>query len=121
MATKHTDHWEALFDSTYFRWFDLAGSPALVRVTGVKRLVEVTMRGGAKKKVSVLHFEQVQGQIVDVKPLVLNRTNAETLSEVLGEYVPAWIGKEVVLIQEQTKLKGKPVPCVRIRAKKEGS
>ena len=120
MTERHKDHWEALFDSTYFRWFDLSGSPALVSIRKVERLVEVTMRGGAKKKVSIIHFSQVNGKIENVKPLVLNRTNAETIAAIHGDYVPAWTGKELVLFQDQTKLKGKPVPCVRIRARKEG-
>lgn len=119
MAERHKDHWEALFDSTYMRWFNLCGSPALVRITKVERLVKMVMRGGVEKRASVLHFEQVQGKIDTVKPLVLNRTNTETIKAIHGDLVPGWYGKEIVLVPAETQLGRDTVDCIRVRAKKE--
>jgi len=111
------DHFEALFNSTYQRWFDLDG-PALVRITKVQRDVELTLPGGAKKKSPVLSYELVQGTLSEVKPLVLNKTNGNLIAKILGEKPSQWIGKEIVLFQDTTNLRGEPTKCIRVRAKK---
>ncbi len=111
------DHYEQLFDSTYLRWFDLNGSPALVRIEKVERL-ELTLRGGAKKKAPVATLALVKGEIEHMKPLVLNRTNAEAIAALHGNRPAEWTGKEIVLFQTTTKLKGVEVNCIRIRGRK---
>lgn len=113
------DHWETLFDHTYLRWFDLHGQPALVEIVSVDKNVELTLRGGAKKKAPVLQYKQLSGKIEHTKPLVLNRTNSNLIAGIHGTKPSGWIGKQVVLFQDTDKLKGETVPCIRIRAKKE--
>lgn len=113
------DHYEALFDSTYQRWFHLQGKPALVEITGIEREVELTLRGGAKKKGSVITYKVIQGELKDVKPLVLNRTNADTIAKIHGLKPSQWKGKQIVLEQQETNLKGEKVNCIRIRAAKK--
>lgn len=106
------DHWEAMFDSTYLRWFDLDGKEHTVTIESVKQ-EELTLRGGAKKKAPVVRFCKAK------KPLVLNKTNAEKISDLLGTNVTKeWIGKAITLYQTTTNLGGKTTPCIRVKAAK---
>ena len=111
------DYWEKLFDKTYLRWFHLNGKPALVRITKIERK-ELTLRGGAKKKSGIIHLEQVNGSIEEIKPLVLNVTNGESIAEIHGTKPVDWVGREIVLFETTRNLKGKPVPCIAVRAKR---
>lgn len=114
---NHLDDFERLFDQNFLRWFHLNGKPALLEIVGIKR-EELTLRGGAKKKSPVIAVNQIHGAIDLVKPLVMNRTNMEELSSFLGRKPSDWIGKQFVVFQDETKLKGVTVPCIRIRAPK---
>ena len=118
--TDHRDHWEALFDSTYLRWFNLCGEPALVEITSVKR-EELTLRGGVKKVAPVIGLKQVQGKIDHLKPLVLNKTNAETIAGFCGSAVKEWKGRQIVLFPTICQLQGKDKDCIRIRKPKQTS
>ena len=113
----HQDDFERLFDQNFLRWFHLNGKPALLEIIGIERK-ELTLRGGAKKKSPVIALKQIQGAIESIKPLVMNRTNMEELSTFLGRKPSDWIGKQFVVFQDETKLKGATVPCIRIRAPK---
>ena len=113
-AFDHRDDFERLFDQNFLRWFHLQGKPALLEITKVTR-EELTLRGGAKKKSPVIAVKQIQGGIESVKPLVMNRTNMEELASFLGRRPSEWVGKQFVVFQDETKLKGQSVPCIRIR------
>ena len=114
----HSDDFEALFDRTYLRWFDLNGEPALVEISDVERK-ELTVRGGSKKRAPVATLSLVSGKITNLKPLVLNVTNAETIATFLGRRPSAWIGNRIVLFVTETQLKGRTVPCIRVRQPKQ--
>lgn len=118
MTEDPNDHYAAYFDHTYLRWFDLQGYPALVKITKAERKVEMTLPGGAKCRKPVITLEMLQGKIVDVKPLVLNATNAAAIAAIHGNSVSGWIGKEIVLFQTERLLRGKPVEAIGVRAKK---
>ena len=47
--------------------------------------------------------------------LALNRTNSNTLAEVLGDETDGWRGAAVVLVPETTDLRGRRVQCIRLR------
>lgn len=54
------------------------------------------------------------------KGLVLNKINADTISQIVGsDDSDAWIGKQIVLFQTETDYAGKRVPCIRVRAPKK--
>lgn len=124
LTPKQIDHWETLFDSTYLRWYHLRGNPALVRITSIERAVEMTLPGGVKAKKPVMYFEQVNGCIEEVKPLVLNKTNGNLLAELIGTVPSKWAGQDVVLYQASTKMFDKDLRkmvdkfCIRVRGKK---
>lgn len=112
------DDSDALFDSRFLRWYHLNGSPALVEITDVERGVEMTLPGGKSAKKPVLSLRQIDGQIEEIKPLVLNVTNRDAIKEFLGRRPSQWIGERIVLMQAETKLRGKETPCIRIRQPK---
>lgn len=104
------DHYEALFDSKYLRWMDIVEhGDVLVTISKIERNVELTLRGGVKKKSPLLHFKGAS------KPLVLIKTNSESIAEIYGNKPSNWIGKQVVLYVTTTDLKGKTVNCIRIK------
>lgn len=111
----YQDDFERLFDQNFLRWFHLQGEPALVEIVKIDRQ-ELTLRGGAKKKSPVLTLKQVRGKIESIKPLVMNRTNMDEVATFLGRKPSEWVGKQMVLFQDATKLKGHTVPCIRVRA-----
>ncbi len=103
------DHYEALFDSTYLRWFDLNGKDVTVTIESVKQ-EELTLRGGKKKKAPVVRF------VGKKKPLVLNRTNADKMAELAGtNQVSKWAGVAVTLYQTTTNLGGQTTECIRVK------
>ena len=119
MEFDYKDSADALFDAKYLRWFHLCGKPSLVKIVAVEKGVEMTLPGGREAKKPVVTLEQVSGDIVDMKPLVLNRTNADAIKDIGGDRPSKWIGMEIVLTPTSTKMKGEVVGCIRIRPKKE--
>lgn len=126
------DHWQALFDHKFLRWFDLKNEPALCEIVNVQARVELTMPGGAKSRKPVIHLRLVQGKVENakdengemlktLKPLVLNTTNGSTIASIHGPQPSQWIGKQIVLFETTTRLwnsqtrKMEEVPCIRIR------
>lgn len=104
------DHYEALFDSTYLRWMDIIDhGDVLVTITKIEPNVELTLRGGAKKKAPLLHFKGAK------KPLVMNRTNGDSIAKIHGKKPSNWIGKQIVLYVTTTNCKGETVNCIRIK------
>ena len=120
MMPEPIDHFEALFNGKYTRWFDLNGSPALVEIIGIESNVEMTLPGGAKSKRPLMKFKQIQGGIEkdNVKPLVLNKTNGNEIAKIHGPKPSQWVGKQVVLFQTTTKVGREEKNCIRIRASK---
>lgn len=108
------DHYEAMFDSQYLRWFDLADKrETTVKITKVEPK-ELTVRGGAKKTAPVITMEGKK------KQFVCNVTNADAIAELYGPKPSEWVGKSITLFVTTTKLSGKEVQCLRVRAPKNG-
>jgi len=124
MEFDATDHYEALFNRNYLRWFHLQGQPSLCEITKVEKDVELTLKGGAKTKKPVVHLKQVKGHVEEVKPLVLNVTNGNAIAQILGARPSKWTGGKIVLYPDTTKMfdadekKMVEVGCIRIRAPK---
>jgi hypothetical protein len=118
------DHADALFDSTYLRWFHLDG-PALCKIVKVERKVPMTLPGGVETKKPVIYFEQVGGKKAELKPLVLNVTNKNAIKHIHGPRPSDWAGKLVVLFQSEVEMYDRDLKkkvtreCIRIRAQKE--
>lgn len=92
------------FPSAFLRAGDLGGKTFKMVMKGV------TMEdiGGDHK--AVLEFERTD------KKVVLNKTNANAISDAYGTDTDNWAGKEVEVFPATTMFKGQNVPCVRLRA-----
>ncbi|MDP1561167.1 MAG: hypothetical protein Q8M16_07200 [Pirellulaceae bacterium] len=111
------DHFEALLDSPYLRWFDLQGRPALVEIK-IIRQEEICVSGGAKKRCPILTFKQLQGRIETIKPLIINKTNLESIAAIHGPKPSQWVGKSIVIFEDWTEFRKERVKCIRVRARK---
>jgi len=108
MSVAVTLDGELMFPSNYIGAADLKGKDVTLTVENVQ-LDELMLVGGKKQKKPVLYFQKTP------KMLVLNKTNAKTIADLLGTEMKAWIGKRVTFYPTETKCKGKTVPCVRVR------
>jgi len=113
------DHWEALFNHKYLRWFNLNGLPALMEITRVEGHVPMRLPNGEKVAKPVIHLKQIQGKITDLKPLVLNVVNGNTISTIHGPAPSGWPEKQIVLFPDKTSVGGEMKNCIRIRAPKQ--
>ncbi len=91
------------FPSDYLKEADLMGSPRALTMTSVS----VEKVGDDTKP--VVHFQE------DTRGLVLNKTNANTISDVYGRETDDWTGKKIELYPHTTEYQGRMVPCIRVR------
>jgi len=90
------------------KFLQSADTKARQIVTTISHLaVEEVGQGADKKKKPVLYFE-------DQKPMVLNRTNTETLEEAYGDS-DDWPGHKVKIYCVKTQYAGKTVDGLRIQ------
>jgi len=83
---------------------------AIRAVIEAVQVEDVKNEDGLEKKL-VAHF------VGKEKTLILNRTNCETLEQIIGvDDYGAWAGHTIVLFPTTTKFGTKTVPCLRIRA-----
>jgi len=54
-----------------------------------------------------------------IKPFIINRTNAKTISKVIGSpYIDKWVGQYITIFPTTTKVAGETVECLRVRPTK---
>ena len=95
----------AAFPSKYLRAADLEGRQVTVEIANVE-LEEV---GTGEEPKPVLYF---QGK---AKGVVLNKTNAHTLSAVYGDDTDDWIGQGVTLFSAHVDFQGRSVEAIRVK------
>lgn len=110
---------ESLFDSNYLRHFHLPEGGLLIEIRRVDGKVEMRLPGKRELNYKpVLHYKVVAGEVEKPLPLVLNKTNGNLIAAIHGRDASKWIGKEVVLYTDKTRLGKETVDCIRIRSKK---
>ena len=97
----------AAFTSNYLKCVDLGGQPRIVNVRTC--VMEELGQGKDKEKKAVLYFEK------GPKGLVLNVTNANTITKVYGDDTANWAGKPIEIYPTQTEFRGDMVDAIRIR------
>jgi len=104
-----------MFPGRFLRGSDLK-SPATVVI---RRVVQERMYSRAERAEAdkwVVYFEGAR------KGLVLNRTNAEKIAEIVGSRdSDDWIGRQVVLYPVEIEVAGARRPAVRVRAPGEAT
>jgi hypothetical protein len=91
------------FAGKFFKASDLDREGTTLEIFGVE---DVAIRGEDKV---ILHF------VDEDRMFPVNKTNALSAAEFLGDDTDEWTGKEVTLYRSNTTYQGKPVACVRLR------
>ena len=91
-----------IYRSTYMKADDLSGRTAKHTISGC-----TAEKVGEEEKL-VLAFSD------NDRPLVLNKTNANSLAELYGPETSEWEGKAIKLVPSTTSYQGKMVKCIRI-------
>lgn len=94
------------FPSKYLSAADLNGAEPTVVIASAD-VIEMESERGPERKILV-KFEGKQ------KALVLNKTNAGSISDLYGPETDDWIGKAIKLVTARVDFQGKRVPAIRI-------
>ena len=103
---------DSAFPSKYLKASDLNGRRATVTIRKYK--MESVGQDSEDDK-PVLYFENKE------KGLVLNRTNATSIAEILSQSeMEEWAGGKVTLYPTKTDYQGRRVACIRIDEPEDG-
>lgn len=109
MATK--THWKKLQNPDYLGAYAL--EPGKDLIATIQSVGEESVMGtdGKKEDCTVVHFVER-----DVKPMILNVTNAKTISKIYKTpYIEDWHGCKIQIFVAQVKAFGDVVDALRIR------
>ena len=107
MAELH--HWRETLPGEYLGAYSLNGNDMVVTIKSAGAEV-ITGANGKKEQCLVLHFHE------NILNMVCNRTNAKTITKVLGTpYPEQWKGKKITLFPTTTKFGGEMMECIRVR------
>ena len=110
-------HWKNMANYDYLGAYSLQGITNEVTLTikTVKK-EKVTGEGGLISDCIVAEFEEKKQDGVEVKPMVLNKTNCKTIEKVYGTGdVEQWVGKRITVYVAQTKYQREMRDCLRIK------
>ena len=108
METK--THWRKLTNPDYLGSYAFQpGEEKTLTMKEVKRELVYNPSGSGKEECTVVYFEE------DVKPLILNATNAKMISKVWGTpYIEDWPGHKIILKVKKISAFGEMVDAVRV-------
>jgi hypothetical protein len=104
------------FPSKWLKAADLDGKEWKRTIHSVE-LVDVGQEGKPENK-PCLYFTGKDGDRSE-KGIVLNVTNATSISAAFGDETDGWAGKEIVVYPDSVMFQGKPTPCIRVRPVRE--
>lgn len=101
-------HWKKLTNPNYLGSYAFQpGEEKTVTIKDVKR--EIVQNQNGKEDCTIAYF------VEDVKPLILNKTNADMISKVWGTpYIEDWAGKKIILKVKKVSAFGDMVDAVRV-------
>ena len=104
-------HWKQMVNLDYIGAYALTdGKDLTLTIDHVVR-ENVAGNNGKKEQCMVLYFKER-----DYKPMILNRTNAKSITALVGSpYIEDWAGHRITLYATTTRLGGDVVECLRIR------
>ena len=104
-------HWKKLTNTEYLGSYALQpGEELIVTIKDFKQDNVVGMNGSKELKTVVTFVE-------NVKPMVLNRTNAKTITKLFGtHYMEQWKGRQIqIFVENGIKAFGEIVDGIRVR------
>ena len=110
------DDFRAYFDSSCLRVWHLLGKERTYRIVKVTRLTSEMANGSKReiKKQPKLILENSKGETVQL-PLLLNKTNANTIAKLYGNNPKHWVGNLITLYPTTTDVGGATKDAIRIR------
>lgn len=104
-------HWRQLVNMDYLGSYALPeGNDLTLTIAKVSKEL-VVGASGRKEQCMVCYWKEQ-----NYKPMILNRTNAKTITNLCGSaYVEDWVGHRVTLYASTTRFGGDIVECLRIR------
>ncbi|CCD89873.1 protein of unknown function [Bradyrhizobium sp. ORS 285] len=113
--TEGNTHWKNLFEYEYLGSHNLMPDEELVGE--ISKIVEEEIGRKVRKKgekdkeiLPVIYFKEAA-----VPKMVLNKTNAATISKLYGPYTDKWIGKRIQIFSAEVNAFGEKVTALRVR------
>lgn len=104
-------HWKKLQNPDYLGAYALNPGQDLIATIKTVGNENVTGPDGKKEECMVMHFAER-----DVKPMIINSTNAKTITTLLKTpYIENWSGRKIQIYTEEVKAFGEVVEALRIR------
>ncbi len=104
-------HWKKLTNPNYLGAYSIEPGQDLVLTIKCCQNEMVAGPDGKKEECLVLHFQES-----GVKPMILNKTNAKTISKVhKTPYIEQWPGKQVQIYTASVSAFGTTTDALRIR------
>jgi len=104
-------HWKKLKNPDYLGSYALQPGQELIVTIKSCGLEQIAGTDGKKQDCLVLHFTEA-----DIKPMIINNTNAKTISKVLQTpYMEQWQGKAIQIYARRIRAFGEYVDALRIR------
>ncbi len=106
-------HYKQLKDGEYLGAWDLPEDGSTIKVTVALVQQEELFNTGSNKKEwkNVVRFKNAK------KAVVLNATNMDAIASHHGNNPKNWIGKDIELYRANTKVRGLPTECIRVKPK----
>ena len=96
--------------SKYLSSSDIAGASETVTITGCMRATE-TFDAGRTDRVNIISIKRASGESAK---MIACKTNIAAMRVLFGDTTSAWIGKRIVLVPDEDRMKGETVVCLRI-------
>lgn len=104
-------HWKQLQNNDWIGAYALQDGQDLTLTIDRAMQEQVTGNNGKREMCLTIHWLER-----DFKPMIVNRTNAKTITKVVGSpYIEDWHGRAITLYVDTTRLGGDIVECLRIR------
>ena len=108
--TEKLTHWKALANPDYIGSYALQPNEELTLTIKEGKKEQITGENGRKEEKLVLYFYE------NVKPMILNRTNAKTITKLhKTPYIQEWAGKKITIYSRKVSAFGEEVDALRIR------
>jgi hypothetical protein len=104
-------HWKQLVNPKYLGCYSLPdGNDMVITIDHVTK-EEVVGNKGAKQ-------ERIVAYIKGNKPMIINNTNAKTISKMYTPDVDNWAGKQITVYASTAQFQGETVEALRVRTAK---
>ena len=104
-------HWKKLHNPDYLGAYALTPGQDLIATIKAVGNEIVIGADGKKEECMVMHFAER-----DVKPMIVNSTNAKTITKLLKTpYIEQWAGSKIQIYSAEIKAFGETVDALRIR------